>query len=126
MAHLKRTRASVEGMGMRPERQFPRLKRRVNCKVEAEGNRHVGVVLDMSPGGFFVQTNASVKLGSTVVIVLHSATGEPVEVEATVANRRRMPRRLATVTRNGFGCALRRPQEDYYQFLGRISSASTS
>lgn len=121
--NLKRSPLSVESVGVRPERQFPRLKRRVNCNVQSEGSQHVGVALDMSPGGFFVQTNATVRLGSTVVIVLHGASGDPIEVEATVANRRRMPRRLATVTRNGFGCSLSTPHEDYFRLLGKISGA---
>ena len=95
----------------------------MNCNVRFAGNQHVGVVLDLSPGGFFVQTNAKVRLGSKVVVVLHRNAGDPVEVEATVANRREAPRRLASITRTGFGCALRTPQEDYYRFLGPISGA---
>jgi len=108
---------------MRAERQFPRLKRRVNCNVHIDGGEHVGVVLELSPDGFFVQTNANAELGSKVVIVLNGSAGDPIEVEATVANRRRIPRHLASVTRNGFGCALRTPQETYYQFLGSISGS---
>ena len=105
---------------MRAERAFPRIKRRVNCDVEVSGNSHVGVVLDLSPGGFFVQTTAPAQIGSKVVIKLHDQDG-PISVEATVANRRKIPQRLATVARGGLGCALRTPPEDYFQFLGSLT-----
>jgi len=102
------------------KRQFPRVKRRVNCDLDVEGADHVGVVRDLSPRGFFVQTRAAPAIGSKILVKLRSATSI-IKVEATVANRRVTPPRLATVVRGGLGCAVACAPEEYYQFLASIS-----
>jgi hypothetical protein len=102
-------------------RKFPRIKRRVNCEVSIDGRRHVGVVLDLSPGGFFVQTRASPPVGAEIVVHLRRASDDGVEVQAKVANRRPTPARLASVARGGIGCALTAPPETYFAFLQALS-----
>ena len=92
--------------GSLKQRRFPRLKRRVNCEVSAEGQNHVGVVLDLSPGGFFVQTAATPPIGSIVIVHLRSAAHDGVEVPARVANRRTAPSRFRSVAKGGIGCAV--------------------
>ncbi len=103
------------------KRAFERIKRRVNCDVIVAGARHVGVVLNLSPKGFFVQTGAAADIGAKVGVTLQTHEGETVEVQAVVTNRRRIPRRLVSVERGGFGCALKGPSEDYYQLLADIN-----
>lgn len=102
-------------------RAFPRLKRRVNCDLYVGDRRHVGVAQELSPRGFFVQTAASPHVGSHVVIRLHQAGGDSVEVGVKVANRRRVPSRLAAVARGGVGCTLDRAPEAYYRLLAELS-----
>jgi len=106
---------------MQGKRAFPRLKRRVSCDVRVDGTRHVGVVLDMSPGGFFVQTSAMPAVGSTLDVTLRQGSSPPVELRARVANSRQVPRRLASVARGGVGCSVTAPPEAYYQLLGSLS-----
>ena len=105
----------------RTERAFKRLKRRVNCDVRIGDRRHVGVVRDLSPLGFFVQTGATAEIGATVRVVLRQGTDPGLEVEARVANRRDVPARLVSVARGGLGCAISRPPEAYLQLLASLT-----
>ena len=107
------------------KRVFPRVKRRVNCNLHISGERYVGVARDLSPRGFFVQTNATPPIGAKVVVKLRGTSGD-FEVEATVANRREIPRRLASVARGGIGCAVTTAPEDYFHFLWSISAPAPS
>lgn len=103
-------------------REFPRAKRRVNCDVSVEGARYKGVVLELSPKGFFIQTTANAQIGARLWVELRLGVKDVVQVEATVANRRVTPARLATVTRGGLGCRLTAPSEAYYQYLASLNS----
>lgn len=93
----------------------------MNCNVLLRGNRHVGVVMDLSPGGFFVQTGAVADIGATVDVALQGRRGGTVEVRATVTNHRAVPRSLASVIRGGIGCRLKGASEDYDRLLAQIT-----
>ena len=110
----------------RTKRDFQRIKRRVNCAVRVGSKQHVGVVMNLSPGGFFVQTGAIVAIGARVAVALQGRSGETVQVDATVTNRREIPRRLATIARGGLGCKLTSPGESYYQLLAKIDPTRAS
>ncbi len=58
------------------QREFTRIKRRINCHIDIEGRQHMGVALDISPKGFFVQTGANPSIGARVAVVLRH-TGLP-------------------------------------------------
>ncbi len=105
----------------RRERAFARIKRRLNCDINVNGIRHVGVVQNLSPGGFFIQTAAPAAVGSIVSVVLCRPTGPGVELEARVANRRDVPRRLTTLARGGIGCSVDAPPEAYFELLGALA-----
>ena len=81
----------------------------------------MGVVMDLSPGGFFVQTGARPEIGSRVDVALRGRDGSTVDVQATVTNRRRVPSRLMSVARGGVGCKIDAPPEDYFRLLGELS-----
>lgn len=106
---------------MRAKRSYARIKRRLNCDVSVSGTQYVGVVLDLSPGGFFVQTGAAPDVGSIVDITLRQGEGPAIELQAKVANRRSVPRRLTSVARGGLGCSLSAPPESYFRLLGSLS-----
>ncbi|MCP4007474.1 MAG: PilZ domain-containing protein [bacterium] len=95
----------------------------MSCDLTVGDSRHVGVVLDLSPRGFFVQTGASVDIGAKVDVALCGRDGAMVEVEAVVTNRRKIPPQLASVARGGLGCCLKTTPEDYYRLLANISPA---
>lgn len=107
----------------RVKRAHPRLKRRVSCNIIVRGDRHVGVVLNLSQGGFFVQTGAMADIGANVDVSLRGSDGETIDVAATVTNRRAVPRRMATVARGGLGCKLTGAPEAYYHLLADINPA---
>lgn len=107
----------------REKRAHPRIKRRVNCSVSVKGNSHVGVVMDLSRGGFFVQTGAMAPVGSRVDVALLERSGSTVEVNATVTNRRQIPRPLTSVAKGGLGCRVNGAPEDYYRLLAHITTS---
>ncbi len=49
----------ADGAGMRQRRAFTRLKRRLSCDIRVHGCEYLGVVRDLSPGGFFIQTSVA-------------------------------------------------------------------
>jgi hypothetical protein len=105
----------------RRQRAHSRIKRRLNCDIRINGIQHVGVVQNLSPGGFFIQTTAPAAVGSIVSVVLCRPAGPGVELEARVANRRDVDRRLATVARGGIGCTVVSPPEAYFELLGTLA-----
>ncbi len=107
-----------------PRRAFARIRRRVNCDVDVQGQHHVGVVQDLSPRGFFCQTVASAPIGACLHVVLHHESHGSIPIEARVANARIVDRRLATVVRSGFGCSIHSAPEAYYLLLSDLSGAS--
>jgi hypothetical protein len=104
----------------RKQRAHARVPRRVSCDVLFRGTRHVGVAMNLSAGGFFVQTSAAPELGSTVWVTLHPSGKSQIDVEARVTNRRRVPPSLATVSRPGVGCSVCDAPEAYYHLLAEL------
>lgn len=106
---------------MRKERAFPRLKRRINCAVRVHGCEHPGIVRDLSPGGFFVQTPVAPAIGAQVWVTLRQADGSSIPLVAEVTNRRSVPRQLNSLMPAGLGCKLQLlPPEEYFQLLGAL------
>ena len=99
------------------KRRFPRFKRRLTCEVSIDGRRRVGLVLDLSPGGFFVQTQAVAQVGAVVLVHLRDPADHVVEVPARVINRRVVAPQLRAVQRGGIGCAITAPPEAYFRLL---------
>ena len=95
-----------------------RMKMRLACEVEVDGRRHSGLVLNVSPGGLFVQTNAKPTSGDRIHVAL-SVPGQPANLalDAAVVWKRVVPASLLTVAQGGVGLRLLNPPEDYYQFL---------
>ncbi len=104
------------------KRKFRRMKRKLDCQVVISGERFPGVVLNISPRGFYVQTDASPALGAKISVELTQQTGETLEPEATVANKQKPRRQQLPVARGGIGCRLDVPPEEYYQLLGALAA----
>ncbi len=104
------------------KRRFPRIKRRLSCEVSIDGRRRVGVVLDLSPGGFFVQTQAAPEIGSKVLVHLRDRSDRVVDVPVRIASRREIAPRLRSVARGGIGCAVAAPPEEYFQLLHSLGA----
>ena len=99
------------------KRKFPRIRRRLRCEVSIDGQCRVGVVLDLSPGGFFVQTQAAAEVGAKILVKLRDPSDCVVDVPVRVANRREIAPRLRSVARGGIGCVVTAPPEAYFRLL---------
>jgi len=100
-------------------RVFERKKRRMPCDVIFEGQQHSGLVLDVSPGGLFIQTSAKAKPGARLDLRL-SLPGEtrklPMQVE--VVRKVVVPARLLAIAHGGVGVRILNAPEAYYSFMG--------
>jgi len=98
----------------------------VTCEIESDGSRHTGIVLDVSPRGLFVQTDATPPLDGTVRLRLR-LDGEALDLEARVARKRVVPRQLASVTAGGLGFRIDSAPEEYFRlFSGLMSTPGES
>jgi Tfp pilus assembly protein PilZ len=99
----------------------PRVPKRLPCDVNIGGVRHSGLVLNVSPRGLFVQTNAEARPGSEVSINLTPPSQrEPVEVRATVVWKRTVPRQMLASDRGGMGLRIQDAPESYYTYLSGV------
>ena len=92
----------VESMERRPEK---RTRKRIACEiVEAAGTRSSGIVLDVSPRGLFVHTNAHPVPGTQVDVLLKlPGMDEPVTMRTKVARLVLVPPQLTAVAHGGIG-----------------------
>lgn len=86
-------------------RASARRRRRLACEIHAAGRRHAGLVVDLSAGGLFVQTQACLVPGAAVRLRVRGERGE-IPLEAAVVRLRSVPLRLASVARGGLGLRL--------------------
>ncbi len=104
-------------------RRMPRTKMRIACTLHLEEARHSGMVLDVSAGGLFVQTNASPAPGTPVRLELRvPGHPEPIEMQAQVARKRIVPPRLRTLLKGGIGLQLENPPEEFYALVAKLQS----
>jgi len=108
-----------------PNRLFERKKRRMPCSVVFEGRKHSGLVLDVSPGGLFIQTSAKVQPGDRLDLQL-SIPGEThmVHMQVEVARKVVVPPRLLAVAHGGIGVRILHAPEAYYTFMETLGIGS--
>ena len=102
-------------------RVYERKKRRMPCDLIHAGKQHSGLVLDVSPGGLFIQTTASVNLGDRIDVRL-SIPGEAQKalLQVEVMRRVAVPARLVSVAHGGIGVRILNAPEAYYRFMGSL------
>ena len=78
---------------MEKRREF-RTKKRLVCTLDVLGDRHTGIILDVSPRGLFVQTSAKPSPGTEIKVELtvHGAS-QPLWLTAVVARQKLVPQR---------------------------------
>ena len=104
-------------------RRMPRTKMRMACTLHLEESRHSGMVLDVSAGGLFIQTNASPAPGIPVRVELRvPGLPEPIEMQATVARKRMVPPRLRALLKGGIGLQLENPPEEFYALVAKLQT----
>ena len=96
-------------------RKAERLKQRLTCELVIADRCHAGIVVDISRTGLFVETSVSPPPGEKVRVKLRPSDGADVEVEASVARRYLVPRRLESVARGGIGLRIESASDDYLE-----------
>lgn len=95
-----------------------RISKRLPCAVRVAKRRYSGLVLNLSRGGVYVQTNAAASRGSSVTLELQVPDEkEGIALEGTVAWRKVVPGQLRQLAGGGFGCRIDNADERYYRVL---------
>ena len=102
-------------------RRAERIKQRLTCELIIGDRRHPGIVLDVSETGLFIQTSASPPPGERARLTLRCPDGTEVEVEASVARRYVIPRRLVSVARGGIGLRIESASEEFLQLVDSVT-----
>ena len=96
----------------------PRLAKRMPCAVRVGERRYTGMVINLSQGGLFVQTNADTSRGERVELEISAPErSEAIPVQGTVVWKRAVPPQLRSAARGGMGVRIQSAAETYYQLL---------
>lgn len=109
---------SGSGHGMRRRKQ-ERKRQRLPCEVRVGTSSHSGIILDLSPGGLFVQTKATPVSGTHVEIEIQATNSCPgLSVKARVVRQQRIPHHLASLRPPGIGLEITQAPLEYYSLAG--------
>jgi hypothetical protein len=111
-------------------RIFERKRRQMPCTLTLDGRNHGGLILDMSPGGLYIQSSAKIKPGDQIEIqmTIPGIEGRH-QLLVEVVRKVVVPVQLLKVARGGVGVRIVNAPEAYYQFmdeLGVTADAGTS
>jgi hypothetical protein len=115
------------------KRSRVRLPRRLTCQIQTPTERVSGFVRDVSRSGFFVQTGAMPPTNSLIHVLFPSTGNQPeLRIEAGVARKREIARRLQSSVPSGLGLEVIPPRDTYERWVfgpvepGLIGSSSTT
>jgi hypothetical protein len=97
-----------------------RSKRRMPCRVHADGRVHNGIVLDLSGSGLFIQTSAKLSPGVRVDLDLSLEEKDTARMHVEVVRRKQVPAQLLTVAQGGVGVRIISAPEQFYRFLHEL------
>lgn len=111
-------------------RIFERKRRQMPCTLLLDGRHHGGLILDVSPGGLYIQSSAKIKPGDQLEIQLTIPGVEGrLQLQVEVVRKVIVPARLLKIAHGGVGVRIINAPESYYQFmddLGVTEDAGTS
>lgn len=111
-------------------RIFERKRRQMPCTLMLDGRHHGGLILDVSPGGLYIQSSAKIKPGDQLEIQMTIPGVEGrLQLQVEVVRKIIVPTRLLKIARGGVGVRIINAPEAYYQFmddLGVTEDAGTS
>jgi len=97
-----------------------RISKRMPCAVHVGERRYSGLVLNVSQGGLFIQSNADPGRGSEVSLELQAPDESfGIPLSGTVAWRKVVPNQLRTMQGGGFGLRIEQADERYYRAVAR-------
>ncbi len=102
-------------------RIFERKKRQMPCTLAVDGHHHGGLILDVSPGGLYIQSSAKTKPGDQLALhmTIPGVKGR-VALQVEVVRKVVVPSRLIKVARGGIGVRIINAPEAYYQFMDSL------
>jgi PilZ domain-containing protein len=106
-------------------REARRIKEHIPCSLMVNGDRHPGVVRNLSAQGLFVETHASLPLGSAAVVAFRTTRGEYFVLEASVPNRRQISHSLKLLVGGGVGLRLVEPPAAYWRWLEDANASAS-
>ena len=111
-------------------RIFERKRRQMPCTLMLDGRHHGGLILDVSPGGLYIQSSAKIKPGDQLEIQMTiPGVDDRLQLQVEVVRKVIVPARLLKIAHGGVGVRIINAPEAYYQFmddLGVTEDAGTS
>ena len=111
-------------------RIFERKRRQMPCTLMLDGRHHGGLILDVSPGGLYIQSSAKIKPGDQLEIQMTIPGVEGrLQLQVEVVRKVIVPARLLKIAHGGVGVRIINAPEAFYQFmddLGVTEDAGTS
>ena len=106
-------------------RIFERKRRQMPCTLTLDGRNHGGLILDVSPGGLYIQSSAKIKPGDQIEIqmTIPGVDGRH-QLQVEVVRKVVVPARLLKVARGGVGVRIINAPEAYYQFMDELGVAA--
>jgi hypothetical protein len=99
-------------------RIFERKRRQMPCTLMLDGRHSGGLILDVSPGGLYIQSSAKIKPGDQleVQMTIPGFEGRH-QLQVEVVRKVIVPARLLKIARGGVGVRIINAPEAYYQFM---------
>ncbi len=101
-------------------RDFPRMRRRLPCSLLIGGRCHPATVRDLSPSGFFVETDADLHLGTGVIVTVSGSDGARFLLETYVPRNPALLRQHPHMVQSGVGLQVEDPPECYLRFVEKF------
>ena len=103
-------------------RDFPRVRRRFPCSLLIGGRCHSATVRDLSANGFFVETDAGLRIGSGVIVTVSGPDGERFMLETYVPRDPALSHQRPYRVQSGVGLQVEDPPECYLRWVEKFAS----
>jgi hypothetical protein len=103
-------------------RDFPRVRRRLPCSLLIGGHCYSATVRDLSANGFFVETDASLRQGSGVIVTVSGPDGERFMLETYVPRNPTLSRERPYMVQSGVGLQVEDPPDCYLRWVEKFAS----
>ncbi len=103
-------------------RDSPRVRRRLSCSLLIGGNCHSATVRDLSANGFFVETDADLRIGSGVIVTVSGPDGERFMLETYVPRDPAFSYQRPYRVQSGVGLQVEDPPECYLRWVDKFAS----
>ena len=103
-------------------RDFQRVRRRMPCSLLIGGECHPATVRDLSASGFFVETDASLRQGSGVIVTVSGPDGARFMLETYVPRNPTLTHQRPYMVQSGVGLQVEDPPACYLRWIEKFAS----